>query len=890
LSGAITNLWTPPTSAPRPVDEESSSLIVSPHDLIEEDDEEGAVTGLKDPVAFQPPSLPPPMAVPPQARNGVPAPSVLPRPVLGAAMQGPQSAPPVSKGGTLAMQVTPPASFPPTPPGLDVDDGDVPRTKILNAVEALRAATTADPRPPHALSRQRDAQSLAPPPNPPAFPSPSLAPQQYMPSNPVLARGVMLGGGAVEEPLFSPPPAAVPTFGAPPVRPATVRPLRPEDVPDPMVLAPLGFENQARPTPPPPPAEIAVPAAPARPFSGPMGFEPSAGLSEPTARPYKLYAALGIAVLAVLGLVAYASYLLLSGPNEKESGSAESSLPTPIVEALRQASPASLSVADVELAKIEGNATKAVVDARLQHRVLTAFEVRGSDNGLRAAIDGARAHGLSAEEVAYAEIAEAVLSGDLVQAAERADQSSGCAKDTLCLWTKGIMLERQGKSEALEAFASAVALTPAFGPARLRLIRISLLAGDTAPFELAKKESRFDPGSLAALEALAWAQRKVHRDEKGEGPLLNMTSADVSRCLHPVFGAVAVLQKPGEGRGGPTDPALKQAVLEAESPQLAVFFGEVAALRGDEAATALGAARALALAPTYSPALRLLTQDALRTGRFEELAVSAKGMSPTAATELHTLIAYETGDLSALSTLAQSTDGSFATTLRRALAGPQLVTSEELDKIKERDPRFAELVLVDRLLLVGSLKEARAVVAKWPDASEHAARAQRAGRLLRAEGANRESEKALGAATAGWVTQLERILLGVATKENRAHALSLSDVRAGPSASFAAVLVQAKMGEVERATEKVAQLPLPAADAPWLVSVVAALALAETNDPRAEALLATLRQQIPGNVDLARATELIAARKAEEEASEEKSAKPTPQPKPSAKKKPRAGR
>ena len=333
-------------------------------------------------------------------------------------------------------------------------------------------------------------------------------------------------------------------------------------------------------------------------------------------------------------------------------------------------------------------------------------------------------------------------------------------------------------------------------------------------------------------------------------------------------------------------------MLEAESPQLAVFFGEVAALRGDEAAMALGAARALALAPTYAPALRLLTRDALRTGRFEELAVTAKGLTPTAAAELQTLIAYETGDLSTLSTMAEraNSSDSFATILRRALAGPELLTSEEVGKIKERDPRFAELVAVDRLLLLGSLKEARAVVAAWPDAAEHAARAQRAGRLLRAESANREAEKALGVATASWITQLERILLGIATKENRAHALSLSDVRAGPSASFAAALVQAKMGEVERAAEKVAQLPMPPADAPWMVSVVAALAFAETNDPRAETLLATLRQKIPGNVDLVRATEVIAARKAEEEATEEKDKPAKPQPKLNAKKKPRSGR
>jgi hypothetical protein len=115
-------------------------------------------------------------------------------------------------------------------------------------------------------------------------------------------------------------------------------------------------------------------------------------------------------------------------------------------------------------------------------------------------------------------------------------------------------------------------------------------------------------------------------------------------------------------------------------------------------------------------------------GRFEELAVSAKGMSPTAATELHTLIAYETGDLSALSTLAQSTDGSFATTLRRALAGPQLVTSEELDKIKERiiEKRTATqqcsyVELIATKAQIGSKREATAM-AKVAIANKEVAR------------------------------------------------------------------------------------------------------------------------------------------------------------------------
>ena len=923
LSGAITNLWSPADApvAPRPAVEDAQSFVdVSPQDLVDDDDDDAAVTGLKDPA-----------------------------PLLSAAMQrpvaaisaAPSVAPPPVKGGTLAMQVTnAPSAFPPVPPGLEDDDSDVPRTQVLNAQEALRAAT-ADPRPPHAASRA---------------PSPSARPQA-----PVVSRGVMVG--TAEASLPGPPPVVVPTFGAPPSRPSPllqsgVNPTLqsgsfaasgsfassgslpgasavlphtpfpgsgpPSGYGGPIVVASTPFPGphaqEIAAAPSMSPSQVADPLAlvPLDALSRPLlasqeafvpaglpdgvgpqvprGFEPHAA---PASRvPVKLYVALAAAMLAVFGLVAYAAYLLLRTP-EPASQTQAGPLPKAVEDAFVKATPASLAFADVELTKLEVQSSPELASARLRHRVLTALEVSGSDDALASSIEKARAAGADEATLGFALVAEATLRNELALAAKRAEPAriSG-EKNAMFRYVNGVLLERLGSPDARSEYASAVSLSPGFGPPKLRLLRLQVLAGEGEPLEAAKKEGTLDAAALAALDAWSWAARTANGQAAEAPPTLSMTSADVSRTLHPVFSAVALLKKAPDPKGSATDPTLKQAILDAESPNLATFFGAIASRRGDEAGTVLAAERALALAPSFAPAIALLSENALRTGRYQELLSGSKALSPITSAALRSLVAYETGDAEALGALAKSDVTSIAevSQLRLALlSGPTLPSDDAMADYRRRDPVHGELCAVDRLVLLGELAEAKKIVASWSDGTSHAARALRVGRVLRAEGAFPEADKALLVAPSGWQPQLERALVGAEARESRSRARSLAtDERAGPAGPLVEVFILARDGDVDAAKAKLASAKLPSDSAPWLERIVAALALVEVDDERGAARLASLSGALPKNVDLTRAAARASARKAStDDETPEKGAPTKPgSTKPGSTKstKPRAGR
>lgn len=887
LSGAITNLWSPADSParPRPVVEDSQSVLdVSPQDLLDDDDD-AAVTGLKDPAPLLSASMQRPS-------TGISAPSV---------------APPVVKGGTLAMQVqNAPSAFRSVPAGLEDDDSDVPRTQVLNAQEAMRAAVTSDPRPPHAASRGPSAPAR---------------------SAPAVMRGVMVG--TADPSLPSPPPAVVPTFGAPPPRPSPLlqsgmnptvqlgsfaapaslassgsqaaasgphaKPfslsgqhdvftgvalaatpgqqalevppvaMSPAQVADPLSLVPLDALQR----PLLASQEVFVPPSTAQSMASPVRLAPV-----PSGRvPVKLYVTLAAAMLAVFGLVAYAAYLLLRTPDPPAQTNA-GRVPKAVEDALVTATPSSLAFADVELTKLEAQSSPELAAARLKQRVLTALEVSGAGESLAEAIEKARGQGADDATLGFALVAEATLRNDLPLAAKRAEPArvSG-EKNAMFRYVNGLLLERLGSPDARSEYASAISLSPGFSPPKLRLLRLQVLAGESEPLLAAKEEGALDDATLAAFDAWAWAVSAANGRGAAEPPTLSMTSADVSRTLHPVFSAVAMLKKAPDPKGAATDPTLKQAILDAESPHLAAFFGAIASHRGDEVSTVLAAERALALAPSFAQAIALLAENALRTGRYQELVAGSKALSPITSGALRSLVAYESGDAAGLAALAKSDIPSVAELSQvrlSLLVGPTLPNEETMADYRRKDPVHGDLCAVDRLILLGELAEAKKIVAAWPNGDTHAARALRVGRLLRAEGAFTEADKVLLVAPAGWYAQLERALVGAESRESRARARSLAtDERAGPAGPLVEAFIIARNGDVDLAKAKLASAKLPSDGSPWLERIVATLALVEVDDAQGATWLSNLSAVLPKNTDLNRAAVRAAERKASVDQDEE---------------------
>lgn len=302
----------PPMASPQAIVDEPSGVHLEEDD----DDEEGAVTGLREP--------PPAMQRP--ARFGIDSGGYVPG---------------VGRNGTLSMNATGEGarSASVRPP-----DDDEPRTYVLTPEEAA-AASRVDPRPPHARSlaaghgpphhADGNLQSMhggavqrghvvgagsAPPPSsaapmfagaaaptfagaaaslsrgsaPPA--APTFGPPPSMRSEAMMGQSggfAQMGYGPASQP-FVPPPfnpqqsgvAPAPQFGVAPV-PSFGPPPADYGLPDPLQQAAI-LQAAAR--------GIGVPSAPA----------------PPPPRPIKLYAAIGVAVIAVALLVAYATYLLVS--------------------------------------------------------------------------------------------------------------------------------------------------------------------------------------------------------------------------------------------------------------------------------------------------------------------------------------------------------------------------------------------------------------------------------------------------------------------------------------------------------------------------------------------------------------------------------------------------
>ncbi|MBL8740290.1 MAG: hypothetical protein JNK04_04320 [Myxococcales bacterium] len=345
-------------------------------------------------------------------------------------------------------------------------------------------------------------------------------------------------------------------------------------------------------------------------------------------------------------------------------------------------------------------------------------------------------------------------------------------------------------------------------------------------------------------------------------PKLTQTSADLPRFLHPVFTALSVLSTapdPSRTKSADVDPQLKQAIAEADTPYLALFYGELAFTRGDNATALASGQRSLALAPGLDPALQLLGRIALVSGKLEQLEASLAPMPIETARPLLAFVAYERSDIEKLANLAKGLqDGDDPNGLVRTrlalLRGASPVAPDAIERLRAGDKVGGDLCAADAALDAGDLPRARTVIDKWTDATLYPARAQRKARLLRYEGKNAEAEKLLELAPNLRNTQVERILVEAESSQDRDHALSLVDDRLGEMGPFLEAYVLARKGEDDKASRKLATLKTPGFDAPLALRVVAALAFGELRDvERGETFVRVLHEKFPSNIDVNRA-------------------------------------
>lgn len=901
----------PPRAAP--TFENPRSFVDEPSviEIEDDDDDESMVTGLREP----------PPAPPRPNRFGAGSASVsgsFPHASpAGAGFVAEPTGGPVLRGGTLSMSVS---SSQPAYTGLGPleDDDSGPRTHVLSPSEAL-AASQVDPRPPssqaslsmsgagmassggytshpmnaHPLNiLQRGGGNTAMPPvvlpsaqpPPPSFPAPTFglgpggsfnelngglaAPPPSIPAMP----GPSFGA----PPSFGPPPSAppasmsgppMPMFGAPPAMPAPAMPMPgPSEASaidlafDPMKYAPT---SDAEPRPPLetqnlpglPRQDSAAAFDPSYQVRGAEGAPPTTGK-----RPFKLYAALILAVLAVASLVAYATYLLLSDRRGKGDVVAQE-LPSQVEELILAGAPSDLSKVDGELTPFNAHPTPASHMARVKQRALVAVEVSGSTNELDTAIEAARNGGVPGADLEFAKLTSAVVSHNLTAATAVLETNADSRdKDPWYAFASGLVYEAQGSDKASSYFAKAVELEPRFVPARIRLARNLILENRTSE---AKSEIEKLPAELpsrSALEGLSWASTELKASpRKGNAPKLAITSADLPRSLHLVFAAVSVLNTAAPKSSTDAQPLLEKAINDADAPCVAHFFGEIAFANRDDALAIAASRRGLALAPDDVPSVELLARVGLRSGRFEAVEQTLAKTTSAVAGRALAIVAYERGQGDILRRIAavlrEADDPGFAIRTRVAiLKGDKPVDAATLDKAREADRIAGDLVAADGFLDAGDLARAKPLIEAWPDRATEPTRALRYARLLRAQGKNVEAEKVLGVALAVPATQRERILAEAEIFNARDHALSLIDDRLGEAGPFLEAYVLARKGDETKAQAKLSSVNVPDADAPLYVRIAAALAYAELDDhDRGEPLVRALLAAFPNNPDVKRA-------------------------------------
>ncbi|NUO48181.1 MAG: hypothetical protein HOV80_04910 [Polyangiaceae bacterium] len=784
----------------------------------------------------------------------------------------------VGKGGTNVMNVGPPPGVPSFADQAPVDQQGG-RTHVLSVQEAFAAAQI-DPRSPHSHGSEpvgmlARGQALSPGYQSSAPPAPTFGPPP----------GSMRPGALAYEPTPAPP---APSFGPPPVSapghammsspPSFDAPQLPAMQAGPSYAPPGAFPDPFAQGAPDPfgqgtPDPYSQPAMPQLPTALPFPKQPA---YEPPSRSFRLYVALGIAVVAVASLVGYATYLVLGDSPPTESlPIANRPIPEELGKALLAGSPGDLLRADALLRNLEANGAPEILLARVRERALTALEVNGEPAGIEGAVKAARGAGVPDGDLAFAEIIEALLSGKEDRALEIAKGADAeRTRDPYFALAYAALLERRGDPLAEERLRAAVAIEPSMRSASVRLARFLILQGKGeeakaiyGPFPEA------DP-ARKALEALAAARAWIDARTPGAKPPAEpaVITAEIPRSLHPIFSAVKLLadaedaaqKKVATGKSNAEAQAqLKRAIDESDSPALALFFGEIALARRDEVTAFAAAARALALSPGYPSALTVLTRASVSLGKLDQLDKLLATLPAESTVGLRAFSAYEQGNTEALAKLGQSLDdqtdpGGLVRVRLARVRGTAPISNDAIDKLLKADPVAGDLCAVDALLDAGDLTRAREIVNSWPDASSHPLRAGRTARLLRYEGKARDAATALASAAPGRAVLVERIVLGAETDAGREQTRSLIDERLGPEKPFWQAYVLAKGGEVDKAKSMLEVATPPVFDSPLASRVAAVLAYAETGDvTRGEPIARVLLESFPKNPDVKRAAKAL---------------------------------
>ncbi len=504
----------------------------------------------------------------------------------------------------------------------------------------------------------------------------------------------------------------------------------------------------------------------------------------------------------------------------------------------------------------------------LENRVLTALMIPDEPRGIDAAVHRARTVEVPEQEVAFGKIASFLVEGDLAGAAAvlpRYDKESG--KDPFYQLTAGAVLERAGDLRAIERYEAARNLDKKLVIADVLLARLALLElgpEKARPVIDELKKKTGETPSTRALEALAWA---VDPERPKELPKTAMLSDEDKQSLVlpllPVPAIVEAIQAIGGGLEKKATSSIDSAILLSDTPAMATQLGFLAIKAGDEKLARKAALRALQFSALYPQARIWLPASRCSA------AVSTKPRKPSRSStrtrrksswfvEWSRTRRSMSGEMrsvnEALGEAAKTRISRGSWRPPNVVMGRDLPTPEKLEAMAQPYVPWGEIVWMDAALELGDLELAEKMVKGWGDGASRPVFALRVAQLRRYQDKADDAVKYSGGALEGTITArvvTERVFCLIAANDaTRARDLIAKfPSMLGPMADWLRVYVDAKSNRGGDARSKLSQLEPPSEEAPLLLRLAAARALAATKDRKAKQLHrlhATQAEEAPG--------------------------------------------
>lgn len=786
----------------------------------------------------------------------------------------PRSVPPPLPPAPLPVAMIPAAAR--APSLSDDDDTTVHHSPGTDARDMFPSGSgTTTRRQTHEPAMAAPAQAYqvqSPPAPPPRHPPPAPAPPPYAPPPPAYAPQPPAYAQAAPEPYPAPawsPEPARPQVPTSPISgqgyaPIPRGPLEEDDSP------PVRREDVANPTP------EAVLESLAR-----VGiYEPGGGAPPAweAATPQRTRGSWVLIVATLLILLVGGGGFAYARKVQKDRAALAQRLSDEVEVMLHSGEMAQLRASDDRMSRIFELDSRSTRAARLwlQNRVLSALILPSEARGIDSAMHRARSLEVPEAQVVFGKLASYLVEGDLAGAAAslpKYDKDAG--KDAYYQLTAGAVLERAGDQRCIERYEAARALDPKLVVADILLARAVLLElgpakGKPVIEELKKKTG--ETATTRALEALAWAVDPERPKELPKSATLSEEDRKILVMpLLPVPAVVEAIQSIAGGLEQKAVSAIDSAVSLSDTPAMATELGFLAIKAGDEKLARKAALRALQFSALYPQARVLASRVALLGGRLDEAkkAIEELDAKTPEVAVVRAVLAYETLDGSELGSAIEAMGElpqkhpdyiSFAT-MPSVVTGLELPTPDKLEPMAQPSIPWGELVAVDAALTLGDLALAEKLTTAWGEGASRPVYALRLSRLRRYQDKLDDADKLSGIAleqgstTVSVLTERVWVLMAKNQPGPARDLISKYPSLLGPLAGWLRMYVDAKGGRAPEARAKAAQLDPPPDEAPLLLRVVAARALAVTKDRRAKGYVALLQKKLKKHPEVLKAAD-----------------------------------